>query len=71
MTGVLIGALPWRLSGQESAAKVENMALVPGLGRFHGERNGSPLQYSCPGSLLDSGAWQSTVYGVAKESDKT
>ena len=52
-------------------AKVEDMALVPRLGRFPGERNGSPLQYFCLGNLMDRGAWQATVYGVAKESDKT
>ena len=47
-------------------AKVEDMALVPVLGRFPGERNGSPLQYSCLGNLVDRGAWQATVYGVAR-----
>ena len=32
------------------------------------ERNGNPLQYSCLGNPMDRGAWQATVYGVAKES---
>ena len=36
-----------------------------------GERSGNPLQYSCLGNLMDRGAWQATVHGVAKESDVT
>ena len=36
-----------------------------------GEGNGNPLQYSCLGNLMDSGAWQATVHGVTKESDTT
>ena len=31
-----------------------------------GEWNGSPLQYSCLGSPVDTGAWWVTVHGVAK-----
>ena len=42
---------------------------IPGLGRFTGEGNGKPLQYSCLGDPIDKGAWQATVHGVAKESD--
>ena len=30
------------------------------------EGNGNPLQYSCLGNLMDGGAWQATVHGVAK-----
>ena len=30
---------------------------IPGLGRFCGEDNGSPLQYSCLGNPMDIGAW--------------
>ena len=30
------------------------------------ERNGSSLQYSCLGNLMDRGAWQATVHGLAK-----
>ena len=44
---------------------------VPGSGRYSGGRNSNPLQYSCLGNLMDRGAWQATVYGVAKESDMT
>ena len=31
-----------------------------------GGGNVNPLQYSCLGNLMDRGAWQATVHGVAK-----
>ena len=40
-------------------------------GRSPGERNGYPLQYSCLENSMDRGAWQTTIQGVAKESDTT
>ena len=43
------------------------MGLICGLGRFPGEGNGNPLQYSCLGNPMDRGAWQATVHGVTKE----
>ena len=30
-----------------------------------GEENGYPLQYSCLENSMDTGAWRTTVYGVA------
>ena len=30
------------------------------------EGNGNPLQYFCLGNLMDGGAWEATVHGVAK-----
>ena len=44
---------------KESACNVGDLGLIPGLGRFPGEGNGNPLQYSClenphgQGSLAD------------------
>ena len=35
-------------------------------GRFPGEENGNPLQYSCLENSLGGGAWWATVCGVAK-----
>ena len=35
---------------------------IPGSGRFPGEGNGNPLQYSCLGNHMDRGAWQ--AHGV-------
>ena len=44
-----------------------DMDSIPGLGRFPGEGNGNPLQYSCHGYPLDRGAWRATIsHGVAK-----
>ena len=40
--------------------------MVPGLGRFPGEGNGNPLQYSCLGNPMDRGAWWASVHGVTK-----
>ena len=39
------------------------------LGRFPGEGNGNPFQYSFLGNPMDRGAWLTIVHGVAKESD--
>ena len=37
------------------------MGLIPELGRSLEEGNGYLLQYSCPGNLMDRGAWRATV----------
>ena len=37
-----------------------------GMGRFPGEGNGNPFQYSCWRIPMDRGAWQVTVQGVTK-----
>ena len=39
---------------------------VPGLGRFSGEGNGNPLQYSCLGNPMGREAWWATVHGFTK-----
>ena len=39
---------------------------IPGSGRFPGEGNGNPLQYSCLRIAVDRRAWWVTVHGVAK-----
>ena len=41
---------------------------IPGLGRFPGEGNGNPLQYSCLGNPTDRGTRWATVHGIAKKS---
>ena len=43
-----------------------NLGLIPGLGRFSGEGNSSPLQYSCLENPMDRGTWWTTVHGVTK-----
>ena len=54
-----------------SAGDIRDTGSIPGLGRFPGEGNGNPLQYSCLGNPMDRGAWWAVVHGVAKESDLT
>ena len=49
------------------AASAGDTGLIPGSGRSPGEGNSNPLQYSCLGNPMDSGAWWATVHGVAKE----
>ena len=39
---------------------------IPASGRYPGEGNGNPLQYSCLENSMDRGAWWATVHGVAK-----
>ena len=39
---------------------------VPRLGRYPGEGNGNPFQYSCLGNSVDRGAWWAKVHEVAK-----
>ena len=52
--------------GKESACKAGDLGLMSGMGRSPGEGNGNPLQYSCLGNLMDRGAWQAAVLGVAR-----
>ena len=40
-----------------SACDVGDPASIPGSGRFPGEGNGNPLQYSCLENPMDGGAW--------------
>ena len=52
-------------------ANAGDKSSVPESGRFSGEGNDNPLQYSCLGNAMDRRAWWPTVHGVAKESDVT
>ena len=49
-----------------SARDTEDEGSVPGSGRFPGEGNGNPLQYSCLKSPVDRRAWWATVQRIAK-----
>ena len=40
-----------------SAYSVGDTGSISGSGRSSGEGNGNPLQYSCLGNPMDSGAW--------------
>ena len=41
---------------KESACNAGDPGSIPGLGRFPGEGNGNPLQYSCLENSKDRGA---------------
>ena len=43
--------------GKASVYNVGDLGSIPGLGRFLGEGNGNPLQYSCLENPMDGGAW--------------
>ena len=46
--------------------------MIPGPRRSSGEEGGYPLQYSCPESFMDRGAWQAIQFtGWQKESNMT
>ena len=47
---------PGGSDGKESARNAGDPGLIPELGRFPGEGNGTPLQYSCLENPMDGGA---------------
>ena len=57
---------PGSSEDKESACNAEDPGSVLGLGRFSGEENGNPLQYSCLGNLMNRGTYWATVHGVAR-----
>ena len=57
---------PGGSEGKVSDCNAEDLGLIPGSGRSPREKNDFPLWYSCLENPMDRGAWQATVYGVAK-----
>ena len=54
------------------AEDTRDTCSISQLGRYPGEGDGEPLQYSCLGDSKDRGTWQATVNDkVTKESDTT
>ena len=51
---------------KKSVCKAGDMSSILGSGRFPGEGNGYPLQYSCLKNPMDRRTWQATVHGVTK-----
>ena len=45
-----------------SACNVGDLGSIPGLGRYPGEGNGNPLQYSCLENPMDGVAWWAIVH---------
>ena len=48
---------PGGADGKASAYHAGNPGSIPGQGRFPGEGNGNPLQYSCLENPMDGGTW--------------
>ena len=48
---------PGGSDGKASVYNAGDLDSIPGLGRFPGEGNGNPLQYSCLENSMDRGAW--------------
>ena len=49
-----------------SAGDIRDVGSIPRSGRSPGGGHGNPLQYSCLGNPVDTGAWWATVHGLAK-----
>ena len=60
-TSVFMG-FPGGSDSKESACNMGDLGLIPGLGRFPGEGNGYPFQYSCPENSMDRGTWQAEMH---------
>ena len=56
--------------GKESACNAGDLSSIPGSGKYPGEGNGYPLQYSCLGNPMDKGAGRLQSMG-SQESDMT
>ena len=50
---------------------MQEIVLIPVLGRSPGQGNSNPLCYSCLGNPMDRGPWQATLHGVTKEFEVT
>ena len=57
---------PGGSDGKNSAFNAGDMGSIPWSGRYPGEGNGYPLQYSCLENSIDRGDWQATVHGLQK-----
>ena len=58
---MIIGGLPGGTvvkNPPANAGDARDASSIPGLGRSPGEGNSNPLQYSCLGDPMPSGAWE-------------
>ena len=70
LAGVFIACLyplgfPGGSEVKASASNAGDLGSILGSGRFPGEGNGNPLQYSCLENPMGREAWWATVHGVA------
>ena len=64
-------SFPGDSDSKESACNAGDLGSIPGLERYPGEGNGTPLLYSCLENSMDRGVWWATVHGVTEDLDKT
>ena len=57
--------------GKESFCDAGDLSSIPGSGRYPGEGNDNPLQYSGLENYMDRGAWWAAVHAVTKELART
>ena len=55
---------PGSLDDRESTCNVRDLGSIPGSGRFCGEGNGNPLQFSCLGNSMGRWAWLSIAQRI-------
>ena len=63
---ILLQGFPDSSTGEESACNAGDPGSIPELGRFPGEENGNPLQYSCLENAMDRGDKRATEMGLQK-----
>ena len=63
---IYILGFPGGSGGKEFACNLGDPGLIPGLGRYHAEGHGDPLQHSRLENFMDKGAWWAIVHGVTK-----
>ena len=59
-------SFPHSSVSKESACNAGDPSLIPGSGRYSGEVNGNPLQYSYLENPMDRGVWWATVHGITR-----
>ena len=52
-----------------NAEDARDVGSIPGMGRYPGEGNGNPFQYSFLGNPMDRGAWWATVNRIKRVRD--
>ena len=55
---------PGGSDSKESACNAGDPGSIPGSGRYPGEGNGNPLQYSCLENPMNRGAWWLQFMGL-------
>ena len=63
---VILEGFPGESVVKKYACNAGDMGSIPGSGRWPGEGNGNPLQYSCLGNPMVRGAWRTIVHGVTR-----